>query len=92
MFIAILSWILFGLAVGIIAKFLMPEGNAGDITMTILLGVGGAIVGGIIAIIFGFSINEVGEFGFIVSLLMAFIGAVFLLVLYRVGISNTLTA
>ncbi|MGI8668734.1 MAG: GlsB/YeaQ/YmgE family stress response membrane protein [Aridibacter sp.] len=89
---AILSWILFGLAVGIIANFLMPEGNERDLTMTILLGIGGAIVGGIIAIIFGYGINDNGEFGFIVSLLMAIVGAVSLLVLYRVGISNSLTA
>jgi uncharacterized membrane protein YeaQ/YmgE (transglycosylase-associated protein family) len=92
MFIAILSWILFGLAVGIIAEFLMPEGNSGDFTMTILLGIGGAIVGGIVAIIFGFGINEAGMFGFIMSLLMAVIGSTMLLILYRLGTGSSLTA
>ncbi len=91
MFIAILSWILFGVLVGIIAKFLMPEGNGGDFTMMILLGIGGAIVGGIITIILGYSINDTGEFGFTMSIFMAVIGAVLLLVLYRLGTAISLT-
>ncbi|HEY7059206.1 MAG TPA: GlsB/YeaQ/YmgE family stress response membrane protein, partial [Vicinamibacterales bacterium] len=42
----ILSWILFGLVVGIIAKLLMPGRDPGGFIITILLGVAGALLGG----------------------------------------------
>ena len=40
----ILSWILFGLVVGVIAKLLMPGRDPGGFIITILLGVAGALV------------------------------------------------
>jgi uncharacterized membrane protein YeaQ/YmgE (transglycosylase-associated protein family) len=43
-----LSWILMGLVVGILAKWIMPGPDGGGIIMTILLGVAGAFVGGFI--------------------------------------------
>ncbi len=44
----ILSWIILGLIVGIIAKFIMPGKDPGGIIVTILLGIAGAFVGGFI--------------------------------------------
>ena len=44
----ILSWILFGLVVGVIAKLLMPGRDPGGFIVTILLGIAGALVGGFI--------------------------------------------
>lgn len=44
----ILSWILMGLIVGILAKWIMPGRDPGGIIITILLGIGGAFVGGFI--------------------------------------------
>jgi uncharacterized membrane protein YeaQ/YmgE (transglycosylase-associated protein family) len=43
-----LSWILMGLVVGILAKWIMPGPDHGGLFMTILLGVAGAFVGGFI--------------------------------------------
>ena len=47
---SILGWILFGLAVGVVATLLMPGRDPGGmivtILATILLGIGGALVGG----------------------------------------------
>ena len=40
----ILSWILFGLVVGVIAKLLMPGRDPGGFIVTILLGIAGALV------------------------------------------------
>jgi uncharacterized membrane protein YeaQ/YmgE (transglycosylase-associated protein family) len=40
----ILSWILFGLIAGAIAKFLMPGDDPGGIIVTILIGIVGALV------------------------------------------------
>jgi uncharacterized membrane protein YeaQ/YmgE (transglycosylase-associated protein family) len=45
----ILGWLLFGLIVGAIAKFLMPGRDPGGWIVTILLGVAGSFVGGFIA-------------------------------------------
>ena len=43
---SILGWILFGLVVGVVAKLLMPGRDPGGMIVTILLGIGGALVGG----------------------------------------------
>ena len=44
----ILSWIVMGLMVGVLAKFIMPGKDPGGIIITILLGIAGAFVGGYI--------------------------------------------
>ena len=76
----ILLWIVFGLIAGVVAKFLMPGRDPGGIIVTILLGIGGAIVGGFVATYFGFG----GMNGFdIRSLVIAIGGAMLLLVGYR---------
>lgn len=76
----ILSWIIMGLLVGIVAKFIMPGGDPGGIIITILLGIGGAFVGGYVASFLG-----IGSFtGFnLGSFLIATGGAILILVLYR---------
>ena len=46
---SILGWLLFGLIVGAIAKFLMPGNDPGGWIVTILLGIAGSFVGGFLA-------------------------------------------
>ncbi len=76
---AILSWIVFGLVIGFIAKLLMPGRDPGGFIVTILLGIAGALVGGFIGRAMGFyGPNEAA--GWLISIL----GAIILLVLYRV--------
>ncbi len=75
---AILSWILFGLVVGIIAKLLMPGRDPGGFIVTILLGIAGALIGGFIGRAMGFY-GPSQSAGWIVSIL----GAIILLALYR---------
>jgi uncharacterized membrane protein YeaQ/YmgE (transglycosylase-associated protein family) len=75
---AILSWIVFGLVIGVIAKLLMPGRDPGGFIVTILLGVAGALVGGFIGRAMG--LYSAGQSaGWIMSIL----GAVILLALYR---------
>ena len=50
----LLSWVVFGLLAGAIAKWIMPGRDPGGIIVTILLGIGGAVIGGMIATAFGF--------------------------------------
>jgi uncharacterized membrane protein YeaQ/YmgE (transglycosylase-associated protein family) len=74
----ILSWILFGLVVGIIAKLLMPGRDPGGFIVTILLGIAGALLGGFIGQVLGFYETNEGA-----GWLMSILGAVVLLALYR---------
>jgi len=75
---AILTWILSGLVIGVIAKLLMPGKDPGGFIITMLLGIAGALVGGFIGRAMGFyDPNEPA--GWIVSIL----GAIILLALYR---------
>lgn len=46
---AILAWIVFGLVVGLIARALYPGPQKIGVPNTIALGIGGSIVGGLIA-------------------------------------------
>ena len=75
---AILGWILFGLIVGALAKLIMPGDDPGGFIITILLGIAGAIVGGFLAGLIG-----IGGGGIIWSTIIATIGAIILLALYR---------
>ena len=73
----IIGWILFGLVVGAIAKFLMPGRDPGGWIVTILLGIAGSFVGGFLATtLLGRQEQTAGWIGSI-------IGAVALLFIYR---------
>jgi uncharacterized membrane protein YeaQ/YmgE (transglycosylase-associated protein family) len=75
---SILGWIFFGLVVGVIGKLLMPGRDPGGFVITILLGVAGALVGGFLGRMLGFY-REGDPVGFV----MAVIGSIVLLLLYR---------
>ena len=76
----ILSWIIFGLLVGLVAKWIMPGNDSGSIVMTIILGIVGAVVGGFISTFFG--MGDVNGFN-LGSLAIAVIGALVVLAVYR---------
>ncbi len=75
----VISWIFFGLIVGAIAKVLVPGRDPGGIIVTMLLGVAGALLGGWLGRSMG--LYHTGEAA---GWIMATIGAVILLLLYRV--------
>jgi uncharacterized membrane protein YeaQ/YmgE (transglycosylase-associated protein family) len=74
----ILGWIFFGLIVGIIAKLLMPGRDPGGFVITTILGIVGALVGGFLGRVLGLY-REGDPVGFV----MAIVGSIILLVLYR---------
>lgn len=76
----ILSWIILGLIVGALAKLIIPGRDPGGIIVTILIGILGAFIGGAISSFLGF-----GTFtGFnLRSIIIALVGAIVLLLLYR---------
>lgn len=76
----ILSWIVFGLIAGLIAKLIMPGNDPGGFIITILLGIVGAVVGGFIANGLGYGGVDGFNFG---SFIVAVIGSLVLLIGYR---------
>jgi len=76
----ILSWILLGLVVGLLAKFIIPGVGPGGFLVTIILGIVGAFIGGFISTRLGF--GTVTGFN-LPSLAIATGGAVILLLGYR---------
>lgn len=79
----VIGWIIFGIIVGAIAKFLMPGRDAGGFIVTMLLGIAGALLGGFVGRALGWYGPEDGA-GFLMSL----VGAVLLLWLYRVAVGR----
>jgi uncharacterized membrane protein YeaQ/YmgE (transglycosylase-associated protein family) len=79
--VGVFSWILFGLIAGGIAKYIMPGKDPGGCLATILIGILGAVIGGYIATellhigtVDGFNLRSLG---------IAILGALILLILYR---------
>jgi uncharacterized membrane protein YeaQ/YmgE (transglycosylase-associated protein family) len=77
----ILSWILFGLIAGALAKFIMPGRDPGGIIVTILIGIAGGLLGGWLgSSVFG----SAGVTGFnAMSFVWAVVGSLVLLAIYR---------
>lgn len=74
------SWIVFGFTAGMIARLLHPGRDPGGCLITILLGIGGALVGGYIGTMFGW--GRVNDFS-LRSFGLAVMGALMLLILNR---------
>ncbi|MEO8435599.1 MAG: GlsB/YeaQ/YmgE family stress response membrane protein [Pyrinomonadaceae bacterium] len=85
----ILAWIIFGLIAGVIAKALMPGKDPGGCIITTLLGIVGAVIGGFIGrSLLGYgqaadTMADVSKPGFLMSLVLAVIGAIIVLAVYR---------
>ncbi len=77
----IIGFIILGLVAGAIAKAILPGDDPGGIIVTMLIGVAGAIVGGIIAS--ALDIGDLGDFFDIGTWLIAIAGSLLLLVVYR---------
>ena len=78
----IISWIIFGLIVGAIAKFLVPGKDGSGWVATIVLGILGSFVGGYLAnLLFNGNgnVNAAGPAGWLGSI----IGPIVLLLIYR---------
>jgi uncharacterized membrane protein YeaQ/YmgE (transglycosylase-associated protein family) len=76
----IISWIFLGLIAGALAKFLVPGKDPGGFIVTILIGIVGAILGGFLGSFVGLGKVESFDLG---GIIIATLGAIILLVLYR---------
>jgi uncharacterized membrane protein YeaQ/YmgE (transglycosylase-associated protein family) len=77
----ILSWAVFGLIAGAIAKLLMPGDDPGGCIITMLIGIAGALLGGFLGQALGLAATT-GDWS-LSSFLTAVAGALVLLFLYR---------
>jgi uncharacterized membrane protein YeaQ/YmgE (transglycosylase-associated protein family) len=85
----ILAWIVLGLIAGAIAKFLMPGRDPGGIIVTILIGIVGAVIGGFIGGSLGMGdVTGVNLW----SIVLAVVGAIILLLVYRMVIGRRAAA
>lgn len=78
---SIIWMIIVGLIAGALAKLIMPGRDPGGIIVTILLGIAGSVVGGLL---FGGRDGQVGIIGSVV-------GAIILLALYRLVVGRRRT-
>jgi uncharacterized membrane protein YeaQ/YmgE (transglycosylase-associated protein family) len=85
----IIGWVLLGLIAGAIAKLILPGDDPGGIIVTMLIGIAGAIVGGLIAS--ALDIGDLDEFFDIGTWLIAIGGSLLLLLLYRAVIGRRST-
>lgn len=76
----IVSWIILGLVAGTIAKMLHPGRDPRGCLITILLGIGGALLGGYIGTMLGW--GRVNDFS-LRSMTLAVMGALVLLIARR---------
>ena len=78
--IGVVVWIIVGLIAGALAKWVMPGPDPGGIIVTILIGVAGALLGGFVV---RNLLSIAAGSGFLGSILVATLGAIILLALYR---------
>lgn len=81
----IISWILFGLIAGAIAKLIHRGPDPGGWIVTIILGILGAVVGGWL---FGTLLGWNTQGWSIQSFISAIVGAIILLAVYRLATSK----
>lgn len=94
----LIIYIILGLFAGLLAKAIMPGRDPGGVIVTILLGIVGSVIGGFIgSALFGYgravdSAGDVSRPGFLMSLVLATLGALIVLAVYRLIKGRSLRA
>ena len=78
----IIGWIILGLLAGILAKAILPGDDPGGIIVTTILGVVGALLGGLIARALGLG-DPIDEFFDLSTWIAAIIGALIILFIWN---------
>lgn len=78
----IIAWIVLGLLAGLVAKALLPGEERIGLFLTTVLGIVGALLGGLIAAVLGLG-DPIDEFFDISTWLAAIVGSVLILLAFR---------
>jgi uncharacterized membrane protein YeaQ/YmgE (transglycosylase-associated protein family) len=88
--VGLLTWILVGLVAGLLAKFIMSGGPGGGgvrgLVITVVLGIGGALLGGFVASAMGW--GDVTGFN-LSTLVIATLGAIAVIFIFRTVASRS---
>jgi len=84
----IIAFIILGLLAGLIAKALLPGDDPGGLIVTTLIGIAGALIGGFLAAAI-FGAHPLDDFFDISTWLTAIVGAILLLLIYRMVTSRS---
>ncbi len=91
--ISFIIWIILGFLAGYLAKLIMPGPDGGGFILTTILGIVGAVVGGFVGTFVGYpmvsSFDNIGNS--IPSFIFSIIGAIIVLVIYRLATGRTLS-
>jgi uncharacterized membrane protein YeaQ/YmgE (transglycosylase-associated protein family) len=85
--VGIIAFIILGLLAGIIAKAILPGDDPGGLIVTTIIGVVGAILGGFLAGVL-FDADPFDEFFDVSTWLTAIVGAIILLIIYRLVVGR----
>lgn len=88
---SIFVWAAFGLVSGLIAKAIMPGKDPGGLFVTILIGIGGAVLGGWIGQIIGFANDGKVSFLSIKDWIFSVIGGLLILYIWKKFIAPNLS-
>jgi uncharacterized membrane protein YeaQ/YmgE (transglycosylase-associated protein family) len=83
----IIAFIILGLLAGLIAKAILPGDDPGGLIVTALIGIAGALIGGFLASAL-FDAHPLDEFFDISTWLTAIVGAIVLLLIYRMVVGR----
>lgn len=86
----IIGWIVLGFLAGVIAKAIFPGANGLGVILTTLLGIGGALLGGLIAAVLGLG-DPIDEFFDLSTWVAAVVGALLILWLWSAISSRRFT-
>lgn len=77
-----ISWAIFGIVAGALAKWIMPGKDPGGFFVTMLIGIGGAILGGWLSSLI-FDYNPSGDNWSFYGFISAIVGALFILFIWK---------
>lgn len=78
----LISWMVVGLLAGIIAKIVMPGKDPGGCLMTMILGIVGAVLAGVV-VRYVYPLGDENWGGFFTRLGLGIVGALVILAIYR---------
>lgn len=91
MIINLIIWLVIGFVAGYLAKLIMPGPDGGGVILTTILGIVGAMVGGFIGrLLFNSDTNANDSFS-LLSFIMAVVGAIVVLAIYRLATGRSVS-